>query len=82
METLRTVMLNILAIVFLTTLLDMLLPEGSLRSYVEMTMGFFVVLTLLQPVVRLAAPDQMLAQWQLLAPALQQTESLAVQGTA
>ncbi len=41
METLRAMMLNILVMIFLTTLLDFLLPEGSLRGYVKMTMGFF-----------------------------------------
>ncbi len=78
METLRAMMLNILVMIFLTTLLDFLLPEGSLRGYVKMTMGFFVVLTLLQPVMQLANPEAMLVQWQLTMPATATAESLAV----
>lgn len=81
METLRTVMLNIILIVFLTTLLDLLLPEGSMRSYIKMTMGFFVVLTLLQPVMKLADPEGMLQQWQLEMPAIAASDdSIQVQG--
>ncbi len=80
MEALRAVMLNILVIVFLTTLLDLLLPEGSLRGYVKMTMGFFVVLTLLQPVLQLVQPDNLLQQWQLSVPAWEDGDSLAVEG--
>ena len=65
MELLRMVMLNVIAIVFLTTLLDLLLPEGSMRGYLKMALGFFVVLTLLQPVQQIFRPDGMLQQWQL-----------------
>ena len=71
MEIIRAIMLNLLAIVFLTTLLDLLLPESSLRGYVKMTMGFFVVLTMLQPAMQLIHPDGMLQQWQLTAPAME-----------
>lgn len=80
METLRAMMLNILVMIFLTTLLDFLLPEGSLRGYVKMTMGFFVVLTLLQPIMQLANPEAMLAQWQLTMPETAMVDSLAVDG--
>ena len=65
MELIRTVMLNVIAIVFFTTLLDTLLPDGSMRSYLKMAMGFFIVLTFLQPVMQLLRPDGMLQQWQL-----------------
>lgn len=57
MDALRAVMLNVLVIVFLTTVLDLLLPDGTMRRYVKMTMGFFVVLTLLQPVMQLVQPE-------------------------
>lgn len=83
MELIRTVMLNVILIVFLTTLLDLLLPDGSLRSYVKMTMGFFVVLTLLQPVMQLIEPDGMLQQWQMTLPAItdeRRGDAVAVQG--
>ncbi len=83
MELIRTVMLNVVLIVFVTTLLDLLLPDGSMRGYVKMTMGFFVVLTLLQPVMQLVEPDGMLHQWQMTIPSVGEEisgEAVAVQG--
>lgn len=79
MELIRIVMLNVLAIVFFTTLLDILLPEGSMRVYLKMAMGFFIVLTLLQPIMQIAEPDGMLQQWQLKLPEVG-LEALPVQG--
>lgn len=79
MELIRTVMLNVIAIVFLTTLLDVLLPEGNMRGYLKMTMGFFVVLTLMQPAVQLFQPEGMLQKWQL-AVSIPKTDIVAVQG--
>ena len=80
MDALRAVMLNVLVIVFLTTVLDLLLPDGTMRRYVKMTMGFFVVLTLLQPVMQLVQPEGMLQQWQLSLPTLTAEGSLPAQG--
>lgn len=68
MELVRGVMLNMIIMVFVTTLLDLLLPNGSMRRYVKMVMGFFVVLTLLQPVIQLVSPDNFLNNWQLTLP--------------
>ena len=65
MELIRTVMLNVIVMVFLTTVLDLLLPDGTMRRYVKMIMGFFVVLTLLQPVMKILEPDGMIQQWHL-----------------
>lgn len=80
METVRMVMINLLVMVFFTTVLDLLLPEGSLRSYLKMTMGFFVMLTLLQPVLQLADPDNIAQQWQMSVPTAVETDDAAVQG--
>ena len=78
MEAIRGMMLNLIAIVFLTTLLDLLLPESSMRGYVKMTMGFFVMLTVLQPIMQWSDPAGMLQQWQLSVPSTA-GESVAVQ---
>ena len=53
MELIRNVMLNIIILVFFTATLDYLLPEGSFRSYIKMTMGVILVLIILQPVVQI-----------------------------
>lgn len=80
MEVIRTIMRNVLFLVFVTTLLDLLLPEGSLRGYLKMTMGFFVVLTLLQPVAQLADPQNMMQAWQLCTADWMEGNSLQVEG--
>lgn len=59
MELFRTVMLNVIVLVFFTTVLDLLLPNGSFRSYIKMAMGFFAVLTLLQPAIQLLQQDSL-----------------------
>ncbi|MBR2627765.1 MAG: stage III sporulation protein AF [Peptococcaceae bacterium] len=79
MDLIRTVMLNVIVIVFLTTILDILLPEGTMRRYVKMTMGFFVVMTLLQPVMQILHPEGLIQQWTLAVPETAQS-TLAVQG--
>ena len=53
MELIRNIMLNIIILVFFTATLDYLLPEGSFRSYIKMTMGVILVLIILQPVVQI-----------------------------
>ena len=57
MELLRTIMLNMIVLVFLAAVADWLLPNGSFRSYIKMAMGFFTVLILLQPVVQILQHD-------------------------
>ncbi len=61
MELVRAIMLNVIVLVFFTTILDLLLPDGTFRSYIKMAMGLFTMLTLLQPMIQLAQPDQMTA---------------------
>jgi len=57
MEMLRTMMLNIIVLLFFATVLDLLLPGSSFRGYIKMAMGFFTVLTMLQPAVQILHPD-------------------------
>lgn len=57
MELIRTVMLNVIVLVFFATVLDLLLPDSSFRSYIKMAMGFFAVLTMLQPIVQILNTD-------------------------
>jgi len=53
METLKNIVQNILIIILLTTLLEMLLPEGDMRRYVRLVMGLFVIMVVLNPVLAL-----------------------------
>lgn len=53
METLRNIVQNILIIILLTTLLEMLLPDGDMRRYVRLVMGLFVIMVVINPVLSL-----------------------------
>ncbi len=53
MEWIRSIMLNIVILVFFSAVLDFLLPEGSFRSYIKMAMGVLLVLVILQPVMQI-----------------------------
>lgn len=46
---------NIIALIFLSTLLELLLPRGNLQRYVRVVMGLLVMLAILQPVFSLMA---------------------------
>ena len=53
MDWIRSIMLNIVLLVFFSAVLDFLLPEGSFRSYIKMAMGVLLVLVILQPVMQI-----------------------------
>ena len=53
METIRTMLLNLLLIVFLTMLLDLLLPEGDSRRYADLGAGLCMLLCMLRTVFSL-----------------------------
>lgn len=46
---------NVIALVFLATLLELLLPRGNLQRFVRVVMGLLVMLAVLQPVFSLTA---------------------------
>lgn len=74
MEVFRTVMLNVIVLAFFTTLLDLLLPNSTFRSYIKMAMGFFVVLTLLQPILQFLQKDHIIS----IAQSMAKTEQMAI----
>ncbi len=51
MEVLKELVRNVVIIILLTTFLDMLLPSGSLRPFVKVIMGLFVLVSLLNPLL-------------------------------
>lgn len=58
MEVLKELVRNIVVIVMLTAFLDMILPSSSMRPYVKMVMGLFILVTLLNPVLNLILHDR------------------------
>ena len=50
METLQTLVRNLVVILLLATFLEMLLPNQSMRGFVQMVMGLFVISAVLSPI--------------------------------
>lgn len=46
---------NVVALIFLATLLEMLMPRGSMQRFARVVMGMLVILAVLQPVFSLLA---------------------------
>ncbi|NLK52686.1 MAG: stage III sporulation protein AF [Syntrophomonadaceae bacterium] len=58
LEVIRKVIREIVVIVLLAGFLEMLLPENSLRKFIKVVMGLFIIITLLVPVVSFLAEDK------------------------
>lgn len=50
MQTLQTLVRNLAVILLLATFLEMLLPNKSMRGFVQMVMGLFVISAVLNPI--------------------------------
>lgn len=50
MQTLQTLVRNLAIILLLATFLEMLLPNKSMRGFVQMVMGLFVISAVLSPI--------------------------------
>ncbi len=57
-EILKNWVKNVAVIVIFANLIEMLLPNNSLRKYVKVIMGFFILLTILNPILSLTKLDQ------------------------
>lgn len=53
MQTLQTLVRNLALILLLATFLEMLLPNKSMRGFVQMVMGLFVISAVLAPITAL-----------------------------
>ena len=43
---------NILVAVMISTLIEMLLPEGKSQKYIRVVVGIYIIFTILQPVLK------------------------------
>ncbi|MCK4259735.1 MAG: stage III sporulation protein AF [Halanaerobiales bacterium] len=57
-EMLKEWIKNLATIVIFSSILEMLLPNNSLKKYVKVVMGFFILLTILNPLFSLIRFDQ------------------------
>ncbi len=53
MDTVRTIVRNIAIVILLASFLELLLPNNSMRRFVQLVMGLFVLMAVLGPVVKL-----------------------------
>jgi stage III sporulation protein AF len=53
MQTLQTLVRNLAVILLLATILEMLLPNKSMKGYVQLVMGMFVIAAILNPLTSL-----------------------------
>jgi len=54
---------ELLAIILLTTAMDLLLPNGKMTGFVRMVMGLFIIITVLSPLLTLLEKDSWLRSW-------------------
>lgn len=81
MEAVRGLVLNVTLIILLTTLLDLLLPEGRLQPFVKLVMGLFVVISMLNPLLNFLRQGETLQAWVLEEPIVsEQWDSIMAQG--
>lgn len=57
MDVLRALVLNMAFIVVLASFLELLLPAGSMRGFVRLVMGLFMILTVLNPLLNFIKAD-------------------------
>jgi stage III sporulation protein AF len=65
METIRGIVRNIAIVILLASFLELLLPNGSMRRFVQLIMGLFVLIAILGPVANLLdrPVDFMIPAW-------------------
>lgn len=80
METLHTLVRNLVVILLLATFLEMLLPSKSMRGFVQMVMGLFVISAVLSPITTfLHTPLEMeIPAWSTTNP--QEVPAIATEG--
>lgn len=82
LDFLRGIVREITIIVLLAGLLEMLLPESSLKRFVKVVMGLFVIISILVPVVSLLSQDYSWAvsAWQWHDEELKETAGIIATG--
>ncbi len=58
MDTLVEIVKTVLVIIIVASLLELLLPESSLKPFVSFTMGLFLLIAILNPVLHVAFRDR------------------------
>lgn len=80
METLRLMVKSILVIVMLAAFLEIVLPRSDMKRYVNLVIGLFVILSVLNPVLTLVNKGLDLEVFDEISPTSAETESLIRKG--
>lgn len=56
----KELLVNVTVIVFLTTMMDLLLPNSKMQPFIQMVMGLFIIVTILNPILKLIQPENWL----------------------
>ncbi|SHI92770.1 stage III sporulation protein AF [Lutispora thermophila] len=54
MEFIRNWIINIVIVIIFLTITDIVLPEGSVKKYIKVIIGTFVLLTIIQPLINIS----------------------------
>ena len=79
-EAIGDIVKNVIVIIFLTTILDMTLPNSNLQPFIKMVMGLFVIISILSPVLTLFNEEHDLSGWVLQAEQYDQLDSIMAKG--
>lgn len=78
LQDLSALVANVIFIIFLTTVVDLLLPGSQMKNFVRLVMGLFVIMTLLEPIGRILQSDALLG-WHLPGEGVLNQESVMAQ---
>lgn len=76
----KELLINVTVIIFLTTVMDLLLPKSNMKAFIRMAMGLFIIVTILSPILDLLQKDAWLDSWILTDNLTYDSESVMAAG--
>lgn len=80
MQSISALVANVVFIIFLTTIMDLLMPHSRMKSYIKLVMGLFVILSIVQPILALFDDNSYLSSWIWTPDITQEQEIIMAQG--
>lgn len=79
-ESIGDIVKNVVVIIFLTTILDMTLPNSDLQPFIKMIMGLFIIVSILNPIIAITKTEAALTGWTLQVDQDAELDSIMAQG--
>ncbi len=76
----KELLINVTVIIFLTTVMDLLLPKSNMKAFIRMALGLFIIVTILSPILDLQQKDAWLDSWILTDNLTYDSESVMAAG--